>query len=66
MPHSSNAIAVGNWSLTCVEENELTVTNRDGSAQKMIIREDLPGFVFESNRQTRHGFTAESTLGIFV
>jgi E3 ubiquitin-protein ligase HECTD1 len=61
---ASNTITVGNWLLTSVEENELTVTNREGSAQKMTIREDLPGFVFESNRQTRHSFTAESTLGI--
>ena len=31
--------------------------------QSTILREDLMGFVFESNRGTRHSFTAETTLG---
>lgn len=28
-----------------------------------ILQEDLSGFIFESNRATKHTFTAESTLG---
>lgn len=28
-----------------------------------ILREDLPGFIFESNRGTKHSFTAETSLG---
>jgi len=28
-----------------------------------MLREDLPGFVFESNRGTKHSFTAETTMG---
>ena len=31
--------------------------------QATIIREDLPGFIFESNRGTKHSFTAETSLG---
>lgn len=27
------------------------------------LREDLPGFLFESNRGTKHTFTAETSLG---
>lgn len=47
------------------KNNELTVTNRDGNQQRLILVEDLPGFIFESNRQTRHCFQAESALGSF-
>lgn len=28
-----------------------------------ILQDDLPGFIFESNRGTKHTFTAETTLG---
>lgn len=28
-----------------------------------ILQDDLPGFIFESNRATKHTFTAESSLG---
>lgn len=31
--------------------------------QVTILREDLPGFIFESNRGTKHSFTAETSLG---
>jgi len=31
--------------------------------QATMLREDLPGFVFESNRGTKHSFTAETTMG---
>ena len=31
--------------------------------QCTILKEDLPGFVFESNRGTKHSFTAETLLG---
>ena len=30
--------------------------------QATVLREDLPGFVFESNRGTKHSFTAETTM----
>lgn len=34
-----------------------------GFQQATILREDLPGFIFESNRGTKHSFTAETSLG---
>jgi len=33
-----------------------------GVQQATVLREDLPGFVFESNRGTKHSFTAETTM----
>ncbi|XP_069065178.1 E3 ubiquitin-protein ligase HECTD1 isoform X4 [Pleurodeles waltl] len=57
-----NKLTVGNWSLTCQKEGEIAVHNSDGQ-QATILKEDLPGFVFESNRGTKHSFTAETSLG---
>ena len=57
-----NKLVVGNWSLTCLKDGELAIHNSDGQ-QATILREDLPGFVFESNRGTKHSFTAETSLG---
>ncbi|XP_064809494.1 E3 ubiquitin-protein ligase HECTD1-like isoform X4 [Oncorhynchus masou masou] len=55
-------LTVGNWSLTCLKEGEIAIHNSDGQ-QATILKEDLPGFVFESNRGTKHSFTAETSLG---
>eukprot|EP00095_Tigriopus_kingsejongensis_P011031 maker-scaffold109_size355148-snap-gene-1.26 protein:Tk11031 transcript:maker-scaffold109_size355148-snap-gene-1.26-mRNA-1 annotation:"e3 ubiquitin-protein ligase hectd1" len=56
-------IVVGNWNLTSVEDGELTIINSDGSQQATILKEDLAGFLFQSNRGTKHTFTAETSLG---
>jgi E3 ubiquitin-protein ligase HECTD1 len=56
------SLMVGNWSFACQKENELSIYNSDGQ-QTTILCEDLPGFVFESNRGTRHMFTADTSLG---
>jgi len=56
-------IKVGNWALSCKKEGELNIHNTDGQQQTTILKEDMPGFLFESNRGTRHSFTAETTLG---
>ena len=32
-------------------------------SQATLLREELSGFVFESNRGTKHSFTAETSLG---
>jgi len=56
-------ITVGNWVLTCKKEGELYIQNADGQQQATVLREDLPGFIFESNRGTKHSFTAETTMG---
>ena len=34
-----------------------------GPQQTTILRDGLPGFIFESNRGTKHSFTAETSLG---
>jgi E3 ubiquitin-protein ligase HECTD1 len=58
----SEAITVGNWTLSIRSENQLSIVNTDGQ-QATILKEDLPGFLFESNRGTKHTFTAETSLG---
>lgn len=57
-------LVVGNWALSSRKESELCIHNSDGQQQATILREDLPGFIFESNRGTKHSFTAETSLGI--
>lgn len=57
-------LVVGNWSLTSRKDGELHIHNSDGQQQATILREDLPGFIFESNRGTKHSFTAETSLGM--
>lgn len=56
-------LTVGNWSLQCRRDGEITVYNSDGAQQSTVLKEDLAGFVFESNRGTKHSFTAETSLG---
>ncbi|CAG9113727.1 unnamed protein product [Plutella xylostella] len=56
-------LVLGNWALTCNTEKELQIHNTDGQQQTTILREDLAGFIFESNRGTAHSFTAETFLG---
>lgn len=56
-------LVVGNWALSSRREGELYIHNSDGQQQATILREDLPGFIFESNRGTKHSFTAETSLG---
>eukprot|EP00794_Sanderia_malayensis_P020162 gene20162-22137_t len=59
---SNQQILVGNWSLACKQPGYMTIHNADGQ-QATILKEDLPGFIFESNRGTKHTFTAETSLG---
>lgn len=56
-------LVVGNWSLTSRKDAEIHIHNSDGQQQTTILREDLPGFIFESNRGTKHSFIAETSLG---
>jgi E3 ubiquitin-protein ligase HECTD1 len=62
-PGVNSTIKIGNWALSCKKEGELSIHNTDGQQQSTILKDDLPGFLFESNRGTRHSFTAETTLG---
>lgn len=54
---------IGNWALSCEKDGELIIANVEGTAQCTVLKEDLNGFLFESNRGTKHTFTAETTLG---
>ncbi len=56
-------ITVGNWNLSSKKDGEISIINSDGQQQATVLREDLPGFLFESNRGTKHTFTAETSLG---
>jgi E3 ubiquitin-protein ligase HECTD1 len=56
-------LTVGNWSLSSAKDGELVIQNFDRQQQATILREDLPGFLFQSNRKTKHIFTAETALG---
>ncbi|XP_075151574.1 ubiquitin fusion-degradation 4-like isoform X2 [Haematobia irritans] len=55
-------LVVGNWVLQSQKANQLQIHNTEGH-QVTILQDDLPGFIFESNRGTKHTFTAENTLG---
>jgi hypothetical protein len=45
------------------EQNKLIQFFSYLQQQATILREDLPGFIFESNRGTKHSFIAETSLG---
>lgn len=55
-------LVVGNWVLQSQKDGQIQINNTEG-LQVTVIQEDLSGFIFESNRATKHTFTAESTLG---
>jgi len=57
-----HTIHLDKWSLKCRREGELAIDNTEGQ-QSTILREDLPGFIFESNKGATHSFNAELTLG---
>lgn len=59
---SAMRLVVGNWLLSCQKEGQLYINNTE-SQQITILQDDLPGFVFESNRATKHTFRAGSNLG---
>ncbi|MFH4979391.1 hypothetical protein AB6A40_006100 [Gnathostoma spinigerum] len=63
-PNSEMNIEVGNWQISSSKSEELIVSNQYGSQQRLIINEDLPGFIFEPTRQTQLSFQAESTMGL--
>ncbi|XP_034668273.1 E3 ubiquitin-protein ligase Ufd4 [Drosophila subobscura] len=59
---SSLRLVVGNWVLQSNKANQLQIHNTEGQ-QVTILQDDLLGFIFESNRGTKHTFTAETVLG---
>ncbi|XP_020807328.1 E3 ubiquitin-protein ligase HECTD1 [Drosophila serrata] len=59
---SALRLVVGNWVLQSHKTNQLQIHNTEGH-QVTVLQDDLPGFIFESNRGTKHTFTAETVLG---
>uniref|UniRef100_A0A6P4FNM6 E3 ubiquitin-protein ligase n=1 Tax=Drosophila rhopaloa TaxID=1041015 RepID=A0A6P4FNM6_DRORH len=59
---SALRLVVGNWVLQSHKTNQLQIQNTEGH-QVTVLQDDLPGFIFESNRGTKHTFTAETVLG---
>ncbi|ESO05310.1 hypothetical protein HELRODRAFT_111260 [Helobdella robusta] len=58
----ASALVVGNWTFVCKNDNELHIQNSDGQ-QTTILKEDQTGFIFESNRGTKHPFISAISLG---
>lgn len=63
-PHPTKKIQSGNWLIGSDSSEQLVIVNKEGNQQKLLIKEDLPGFIFESSKHNRHCFMAESTLGM--
>jgi len=59
---SALRLVVGNWVLQSQKTNQLQIHNTEGH-QVTVLQDDLPGFIFESNRGTKHTFSAETVLG---
>lgn len=61
----SSKLVVGNWHLFCkIELNNCTlcVQNVEGQSQSTYLKDDMSGFVFESNRGSKHLFIAENPI----
>ncbi|CAF2054921.1 unnamed protein product, partial [Rotaria magnacalcarata] len=59
---NERTITVGHWTFECNGPTQLRIHNVEGE-QVTIIEQGQPGFIFESNRGTRHTYHAQSTLG---
>jgi E3 ubiquitin-protein ligase HECTD1 len=59
---NERTITVGNWSFECHGSTQLRIHNVEGE-QVTILEQGQPGFIFESNRGTRHTYHAQMTLG---
>jgi E3 ubiquitin-protein ligase HECTD1 len=53
---------IGKWTLSSRQEGQLVISNGDGASQCTTLNEKINGFLFESNRGTRHTFRAETSL----
>ncbi|CAF0873085.1 unnamed protein product [Rotaria sordida] len=59
---NERTITVGNWTFECNGPTQLRIHNVEGE-QITIIEQGQPGFIFESNRGTRHTYHAQTALG---
>ncbi|CAD5227639.1 unnamed protein product [Bursaphelenchus xylophilus] len=62
-PLPGKSIDSGNWQISSTQVDELVITNKEGGQQKVIIKDDLPGFQYETSKFSTKSFMAESTLG---
>ncbi|CAF3378660.1 unnamed protein product [Rotaria sp. Silwood1] len=58
---NERTITVGNWTFECNGPTQLRIHNVEGE-QVTIIEQGQPGFIFESNRGTRHTYHAQTAL----
>ncbi|CAF1203869.1 unnamed protein product, partial [Didymodactylos carnosus] len=59
--NTDRTINVGNWSFDCNEKIKLRIHNIEGE-QITVLETNQNGFIFESNRGTRHTYHAHSEL----
>jgi E3 ubiquitin-protein ligase HECTD1 len=59
---NERTITGGNWTFECHGSTQLRIHNVEGE-QVTILEQGQPGFIFESNRGTRHTYHAQMTLG---
>lgn len=59
---NERTITVGNWTFECNGPTQLRIHNVEGE-QVTILEQSQPGFIFESNRGTRHTYHAQMSLG---
>lgn len=62
-PQSGKLIDSGNWKVSSNNHDELVIINNEGTQQRILIKENLPGFQYEASKFTTKNFMAESTLG---
>ena len=58
---NERTITVGNWTFECQGSSQLRIHNVEGE-QVTILEQGQPGFIFESNRGTRHTYHAQTNL----
>ncbi|TKR70253.1 hypothetical protein L596_022299 [Steinernema carpocapsae] len=63
MPNLEKKLELGNWSVNCIDPSELFFVNKDSPTQRIVLKTDLPGFVFESSRSVKQNYVADFTLG---
>ena len=59
---SERTLTVGNWTFQCNSSTQLRIHNVEGE-QVTILEQGQPGFIFESNRGTRHTYHTQMSLG---
>lgn len=66
LPKTARKIELGNWRIGSSELGVLCITNTEGNQQRIIVKNEHPGFVFESGKHQKKTFAAESVLGTIL